>query len=269
MTIATLHQTSTCLKPRVYWLPGCTSCLHAKEYLKRNGIEFESRNVAAEPRAYEELTRFGLKRVPIVVVGDKWADGQVLSDVARLVGIKQAPRVPLSPAELVRRQDLVMSAAQRLLGQVPEDKLDTLLANRPRTYRQLACHIFQNYDVCLALLQNGRPLTMGDLDQGVPARLRTRADLQAFGADIQSRLKDWFKQAGTSVDYNARAEVYYGELTKHQFLERTTWHSAQHTRQLAQVVEALGLIPDRPLTAKDLEGLPMPEHVYDDELALT
>ncbi len=89
-------------KPKVYWMPGCTSCLNTKEYLKRHKIEFESRNVAADPGAYDELARFGLKRIPIVVLGDKWADGQILSDVAKLVGIKQTARTRLSPAGALR-----------------------------------------------------------------------------------------------------------------------------------------------------------------------
>jgi len=47
-------------------------------------------------------------------------------------------------------------------------------------------------------------------------------------------------------------------------MERSTWHSAQHVRQLAMVVENLGIAPDRPLTAKETAGLPLPEKVWDD-----
>ncbi len=68
MTIVASRPAMADLKARVYWVPGCTSYLNTKEYLKRNGIAFESRNVVAEPRAMEELAKFGLKRVPIVVV---------------------------------------------------------------------------------------------------------------------------------------------------------------------------------------------------------
>ena len=37
--------------------------------------------------------------------------------------------------------------------------------------------------------------------------------------------------------------------------------------QLALVVEKLGLIPDGPLGAADLAGLPLPDHAWDDQLA--
>src|SRR3546814_8373805 len=72
---------------RVYWQPGCTSCLRTKEFLSSHGIPFVSRNVLADENAFAELSRFGLRQVPIVTLGDKWANGQVLADVARLVGI--------------------------------------------------------------------------------------------------------------------------------------------------------------------------------------
>jgi hypothetical protein len=73
------------------------------------------------------------------------------------------------------------------------------------------------------------------------------------------------KRAG--ADWNGRAQVYYGDQTLHQFLERTTWHSGQHTRQLAWILERLGIAPDRPVGREVFEGLPMPEKVWDDEKA--
>ena len=69
------------------------------------------------------------------------------------------------------------------------------------------------------------------------------------------------------TDYAAPADVYYGEQTVHEFLERTAWHCAQHTRQLQLVVERLGFTPDRTLESAELEGLPLPANVWDDQLA--
>jgi hypothetical protein len=48
-------------------------------------------------------------------------------------------------------------------------------------------------------------------------------------------------------------------------LERTTWHPTQHTRQLTLILETLKIKPDRPLTAADLAGLPLPDKAWDDE----
>ena len=57
--------------------------------------------------------------------------------------------------------------------------------------------------------------------------------------------------------------TYYGEQPLHEVLERTTWHAAQHVRQVMMVLDSLDITPDRPLTAADLAGLPLPEQVWD------
>lgn len=36
---------------QVFWQPGCTSCLRVKEFLTRQGIDFESVDVQRNPQA--------------------------------------------------------------------------------------------------------------------------------------------------------------------------------------------------------------------------
>ena len=82
---------------------------------------------------------------------------------------------------------------------------------------------------------------------------------------MQQRVAAWFDGQGRTADWTTRANVYYGQQTLHQFLERTTWHSGQHTRQLMWVLEGLlGIAPDRPLPKETFQGLPMPEKVWDE-----
>jgi hypothetical protein len=45
--------------------------------------------------------------------------------------------------------------------------------------------------------------------------------------------------------------------------ERSTWHSAQHARQLLAVLDRLGIEPDGRLTKEDLAGLPLPERLFE------
>jgi hypothetical protein len=49
----------------------------------------------------------------------------------------------------------------------------------------------------------------------------------------------------------------------HDVLERTTWHAAQHSRQVMLMLETYGIAPDGPLGAVDLAGLPLPDEVWD------
>ena len=45
-------------------------------------------------------------------------------------------------------------------------------------------------------------------------------------------------------------------------MERTTWHCAQHLRQIYWLLERMGVRADSPLTDADLEGLPLPRDVW-------
>lgn len=248
---------------RVYWMTGCTSCLRTKEFLARHGVPFVSRNVLEDPAAYAELARFGLKQVPIVTRGDAWANGQVLRDVARLCGIPFRDRAPLPVAELARRLDAVLAAAAGLLAQMPEAALARRVPNRPRSYAELAWHI-ANIGEAFLEHEAGIPLTFESYLRVPRPEEASRAALIAYLEAVRERLATFFAGPGRSRDWTARAAVYYGEQTLHEFLERTVWHAAQHARQLQWLLEGLGIVPDRPLTPDLLAGLPMPEQVWDD-----
>jgi hypothetical protein len=63
-------------------------------------------------------------------------------------------------------------------------------------------------------------------------------------------------------------DTYYGRQTLHAVLERTTWHVAQHARQLQRLLELRGVEPRPPLAPSLLAGLPLPEDVWDAEVPL-
>jgi hypothetical protein len=225
-------------------------------------VPFESRNVLADEEAYAELARFGLRQVPIVTRGDQWVNGQVLTDVARIAGIDLGGVKLLPVDELEKRLKAVLAGAQRYLGQMPDHALTRMLPNRPRSYADLSYHIFNIVDSFLEHDQ-GIPLTFDSYNR-VPASAEKGA-LASYGRDVVHRLDAWFGGPGRSAGWNAKADVYYGEQTLHQFLERTTWHAGQHTRQLMWVLEGMGITPAGPLGRETWVGLPMPEKVWDDE----
>ena len=248
----------------VYWQTGCTSCLRTKEFLTKHGIPFRSRNVLEDPAAFDELSRFGLRQVPIVTRGDAWANGQVLGDVARLVGIPWGVQAMLSPAELHGRLDAILNGTDRFLRQLPEDSLGTNLPNRPRSYADLVYHIFNIVDAFVEH-EEGIPLVYESYYRLPPKEMQSIEGLSAYGRHVKARLDGWFDGPGRSADWSRKADVYYGKQTLHEFLERTTWHSGQHTRQLMWILERMEIAPGAPLGADVFRGLPMPEKVWDGE----
>ncbi|MFZ4806874.1 MAG: DinB family protein [Hyphomicrobiaceae bacterium] len=248
---------------RVYWQPGCTSCLRTKEFLTRRGVPFLSRNVLADEGAFDELARFGLRQVPIVTRGDRWVNGQVLKDVAELAGIAYGAPIQHPPAELHRRLLRILDGAARFLGQIPEAQLATMLPGRPRSLLQLGYHLFNVADAFLEH-EDGIPLTFASYCREPEPGSMSKAELLAYGLGVRERVAAWWAGPGQTADWSRRADVYYGQQTLHEFLERTTWHAGQHTRQLMWMMsESLALAPAQPLGIETFGDLPMPESVWD------
>lgn len=248
---------------RVYWQPGCTSCLRTKEFLTKNRVPFLSRNVLADEGAYAELERFGLRQVPIVTRGDQWVNGQVLKDVARLAGFAYGGTTQYAPDELFRRLYRVIDGSGRFIGQLDETQLATVLPGRPRSLTQLGYHLFNVADAFVEH-EEGIPLTFASYCRDPAPGTMSKTELLAYGQHVRGRVDAWRTGPGRTADWTRTANVYYGTQTLHDFLERTTWHSGQHSRQLMwMMAEKLGVPPIDPLGEETFGGLPMPESVWD------
>lgn len=204
--------------------------------------------------------------VPVVTRGDQWANGQILRDVAGLVGVDLGEQTMLPPVELVRRINLILEAEQRYFGQMPEERMQAEVPGRPRSFANLAWHTFNVIDAWLEHEVDGTALVNGAYNRNAPKGKDSKADILAYGADVQRRFNEWWSTQGPHTDFDEPAETYYGEQSKHDFLERTTWHSGQHCRQMMMILETfIGVKPIDPLPDSTWAGLPMPEKVWDDE----
>jgi hypothetical protein len=209
---------------------------------------------------------FGVRMLPLVTRGDRYANGQSLRDTAELVGVDIGEQEMLPPEELARRIDIILTAEQRFFGQMPEDKMQGEVPGRPRSFANLAWHTFNVVDAWLEHEVEGIALVSAAYGRNAPKGKETKADILAYGADVQRRFKDWWETQGQYTDYADEAETYYAKQSKHDFFERTTWHSGQHCRQMMMILETfIGVKPIDPLPDSTWTGLPMPEKVWDDE----
>ena len=251
---------------KVYWQPGCSSCLKTKEFLKDNGVEFKSVNVLEDKSGFEDLQRFGVKLVPVVAKGDQWANGAVFRDVAKVAGFNYSSHKMLDPKIMVDKVKSINFFAREFLEQIPEDKLDTLLPGRPRSYRQLVYHVFNIPDVFLDRVEHNKPYTYEALLSILPKDMKTKSDLMDYGNKVYERFDKWWKRDGDKVNFDQPGNVYYGEVNLHEVLERTGWHSGQHVRQINLLLkEKLSIDPKQTLDEKIFEGLPMPKNIWDNE----
>lgn len=250
---------------KAYWQPGCTSCLRMKEFLTKHGVAYVSVNVLEDKDGFAELEALGVRSVPIVRRGRDWANGQVLREVARVAGVAWGGVQVLPVSELAARLTEILTSAKRLFAQIPEEELVRTLPHRPRSYAQLAYHIFNIADAFLEHEVQHLPLKEGAYDRVPPPEMNTKTKILAYGQDVLGRFQIWRDGPGQSTDFSRQAVVYYGDVTLHEFLERTTWHSGQHVRQLVMVLGMLGIAPNRPPSKETFAGLPMPDKIWDDE----
>ena len=251
---------------KVYWQPGCSSCLKTKEFLLDHGVPFESVNVLENENGFNELQELGIRLVPIAARGKVWANGAVFRDVAKVAGFEYGELTMLTPEVIKDKVLMILDAAQRYLTQIPDEKLDTVLPGRPRSYRQLVYHVFDIPKVFLDLVEHDSPYTYEALLSILPDNMNTKSDLMSYGRKNRDRFAAWWDRDGTNTDFKQAGKVYYGEVSLHEVLERTGWHSGQHTRQIILMLrEKLEIKPNRPLKDSDLKGLPLPKSIWDNE----
>jgi glutaredoxin/uncharacterized damage-inducible protein DinB len=247
---------------KVYWRTGCSSCVRVKEFLSGLGVEYESINVSATPEAMEELRELGVRTVPVVRLGNQYVFAQELADVSRFIGRDVAFR-RLAPGVLVDKWLNVLEAAQRHALQLPREHLaERATPGRDRSIRDLAHHVYQVADAFLQAVENGVEDLTSVYNAPPPDHVRTQEDIRAYGAAVTARVRRWWNAV---ADQSCEGEVktYYGLQPLHHLLERCTWHSAQHARQIIAVLERFGVAPNGPLTARDYAGLPMPAGLWE------
>jgi glutaredoxin len=245
---------------KVFWQPGCTSCLRTKEFLAKQGIEFESIDVHNNPAGMEELLALGARSVPVVALGGRYTLCQSFGDVVKFLDLKTKLMDPLPPDRLMEKIDIVASAAARFVRQFPDDKLREKFRNRDRTPGGTAYHAFRVIEMGLEAAQ-GIELRFESFYDAPPDDW-TAGQIADWGLDVRRRILAWWAgQSDRECQY--LVPTYYGKRTFHDVLERTAWHAAQHTRQVMMMLETSGIAPDGPLTAEDLAGLPVPDEVWD------
>jgi glutaredoxin len=247
---------------RVYWRQGCSSCVKVKEFLTGLGVEFESIDVGARPQAMDELRELGVRSVPVVVRGREYVFAQALEDVSRFVG-RDFVSQRLAPEALLKKWLKVLAAAQRHALQLPRERLgERATPGRDRSIRDLAYHVYQVPEAFLEAVEHGVENLTEVYNAPPPPEVLAPQQICAYGEKVSKRLKAWWEKL-PNKSCRQSVKTYYGARPLHELLERCTWHSAQHARQIVAVLEGFGIAPGAPLTAEDYAGLPMPVGLWE------
>jgi hypothetical protein len=220
--------------------------------------------VLNDSTAQERLVKLGSRTVPILANGDQYIFCQNLEDVAEFVGLQGSGHTPLPPAQLMSKWIDVLRAAQRYICQLPDEHLEErAIDNRDRSIRLLSHHVFRIGEAFLETARDDVEYKTNNANIPPADGTCTKGEeIAAYGESIIERLETWWTQL---ADKTCRQPVktFYGNPPMHQLFERSTWHSAQHTRQLIAILKRFCIEPNRPLTAEDLSGLPLPEGLWE------
>jgi hypothetical protein len=220
-------------------------------------------DIRRDPAAMAGLQALGLKHVPVLARGSDYVFGQQIPDVARFVGVEFTAAKPLEPAVLIERWTAILASAQRLSLQLPVAALgQPPTEGRPGTLAELAWHVFSIGDAFIDCVEGGNPDWVV-MSMRPPQGAVDGPAIAAHGAQVVQRLAQWWAAADAARrDGTLPVRTFQGEVTLHAFLERQTWHSAQHTRQLADVIERHGGTAHWPERDAQLAGLPLPDRIW-------
>ncbi len=200
----------------------------------------------------------------MVALGEQYVFAQNLEDVAEFVGLQGTGHTPLPPHELITKWLAVLSAVQRHIRQVPTAKLsERVIDNRDRSIRLMGHHVFRIAEAFLEAMEEGVEYS-AQLANQAPAdgTFSSGAEIAAYGDAVAKRLDLWW-DALPDKSCQEKLKTFFGLQPVHMLFERSTWHSAQHARQLAAVLERFGIEPIGRLTKDDLAGLPLPEGLWE------
>lgn len=194
--------------------------------------------------------------MPVVSLGEKSVSGVDLGQVAHLLGLEFDTNPILDPTELIEKLDRFLSALDVVAPQLPSNVLNKRLPGRDRTVSELIHHTFEVAET-VTRMNETLGLDPGNVDSESHTPI-SHANLCGLIERTRERLKYLLK------DWQSTVKTYYGPQTKHQFLERCTWHVAQHLRQLehfcSQCQQEIRGWP----TDSDYRDLPLPKSVWDD-----
>ena len=203
----------------------------------------------------------GARSIPVLSRGDEWTFAQNIAHVVKFLGLNEKTGPVLTPDQLVERLERFLDVAVHIIPQMPDDMLDTEVPNRPRSYRVLGHHMIRVAETFLEVA-HGDALTYEKLTIRPPEQMRSTADIAAYGADVRRRLTAWW-DAKPDKSGRETVQTYYGPQLLHEYLERTTWHVGQHTRQWVMLLGMHGIAASDPPGPADFANLPMPTQVWD------
>jgi glutaredoxin len=248
---------------RVFVQPGCSSCLRTKEFLANRGIVHRVVDVANDPAGMAELLALGVQHIPVVAMGKDFVFAQNLEDVANFVGVELGASKRLPPEALVNIWLAILTVGQSYIRQMPLSCLgERPISGRAQSILDLGYHVFRIVEAFLDTVDRGVEQWIDNSMRPAPAGSRNGEAVAAYGDRVKKMLREWWGRQKDDISGD-KVKTFQGLQSLHWFLERQTWHSTQHVRQLGDVLTRQGVQPSPALDPALLKDLPLPERLWE------
>ena len=189
--------------------------------------------------------------------------GQNLADVAKFVGVDLGPTHRLPPEALVTNWLAILTVGQSYIRQMPAPCLgERPISGRAQSILDLGYHVFRIVEAFLDTTDRGVEQWIDNCMQPAPTGSRTAEAVSAYGDRVKEMLREWWGRQTHDITGD-KVKTFQGVQSLHWFLERQTWHSAQHVRQLADVLTRQAVRPIPPLDPALLKDLPLPKRLWE------
>ncbi len=173
-----------------------------------------------------------------------------------MIGLVYNSNPELSPSELINRQVELLSILDSTIDSIPETAHDQKIPGRDRTIWNLVEHMCEIAHVYQRVAEGTSTFDAAAAD----AEVTGKSTLDQLHASLDS-LRDNLSRE--TYEYEKQVETYFGVASLHYVLERSTWHIAQHLRQLASLMRGIDKSIMEDIDTKLLDRLPIPNEVWD------
>ncbi len=196
------------------------------------------------------------------MVGDKVIVGFNRDELVQALQLSYKKEKRIADRKLFETFDKVLEALIRAVRQVPPGRLMWKTPDRDRTMKVFCYHILADPNHVLDAISTQKydgsfKLTYGEAAE----RFRTMEEVAQFGKETRSRLKEAWQKL-TSEELDRPIDGYSGQTTGHELLYHVLSHTAQHLRQLYEMLRMMGIEPADPLKEEGFEGIQMPQELW-------
>ena len=220
------------------------------------------RDVHQDAGAQAELDALGLEVLPVVVRGDRRLVVAHPQQLVEFFGLPPEDRTA-EWTDLVDAAERVLLAFERLLTQLPEDRIHDPTPNRGRDMRNMTINVFGLMEELIHCMDSCQFSYQAHKDHDATyVEYASVRQLREYAAQARERWVARARRVGPDeVDAYVTTDRK-GDVTQYLALDSGARHAAGHLRQAYQFLRDIGIAPMDELTVEQMRPIQVQTSLY-------